>query len=56
MRQKLPRVYREDPLLKMEKVFLEEDVHAKALEAYIKVCVDAVIINSQRCTFFLDPV
>lgn len=49
----LPPLFKQSGTPEMEKVFLSDDVYAKALEAMVIVCADAVIINKERKTFIL---
>lgn len=43
----------QDPNYVMERTFLDGETYAKALESFIIVCVDAIICDRDRRTFFL---
>ncbi len=49
----IPRLYREDPLHKMPRTFLEDEVYARAIESLIIACADTVVIDPRQRTFFL---
>lgn len=49
----LPKVYKENPNHRMKRVLLSEEVYSQAIEAFIIVCTDAVIVDSKRRTFWL---
>ncbi len=52
-RQTMFEQYIEDPDHVMDKVFLDDETYTKAIEAFIIVCTDAVIIDPVRRTFHL---
>ncbi len=49
----LPKIYKEDPLFKMPRVFLPDEVYSQALDAFIIVCTDAAIIDKQNKLIYL---
>ena len=46
-------LYKENPDVVIPRKFLETDVYAAALEAFVLVCTDCVFFNESRRTFFL---
>lgn len=50
---KMPNIYREDLAHVMPQVRLSDDVYTQAIAGFIIVCVDAVIVDTERRTFWL---
>lgn len=49
----LPKIYKEDPKFTMPGKFLSDEVYAQAMESFVVVCTDTIIINKKRKTFYL---
>lgn len=49
----LPKIYQEDPLFKMPRVYLTDEVYSQALDAFIIVCTDAAIVDKQNKLIYL---
>lgn len=48
-----PVLYKEETAVALPRKFLGDDEYADALEAFVLVCTDCVLINQERQTFYL---
>jgi ADP-ribose pyrophosphatase YjhB (NUDIX family) len=51
--EKIPALYKDLPALEMSSVYVSDEVYAQAIEAFIVVCADTLIINRTNKTFYL---